>query len=185
MNGEGIGVPDPGTLDSEPHLSGRPVASRSREAWLSRRCEGRDVEARGRERGVRNDSTISPRALGRNRTCDPRFRNSFQQDPLTSEDTPIGDLTSAFSSLQPPSLRNVSLPFAGPPRGHYGPPGSTWRRTRRRGWWCSGCWQRWSGSSRRQAPRVLPPPIRKVLCRLCESCPQRVHGGRWISKPRD
>jgi hypothetical protein len=52
--------------------SGSVLQARSLQAWLSRRCEGRDmVEATGRERWVRDDSTISPRAPGRNRTCAP------------------------------------------------------------------------------------------------------------------
>ena len=72
----------------------------------------RDISARCLE--------TSQRAPGRNRTCDSRFRNSFQHYPLTSEDSQIGASTSEPSSLQDASLRDVSLPFAGPPRGQCG-----------------------------------------------------------------
>ena len=106
-----------------PRTSGSPV-SRSRDDGPQGSSDA------GTSSIIRN--TTLPSAPGRNRTCDTRFRNSFQLDPLTSGNSPIGAMTSASSSLQHASVPDVSRPFAGPPRGQRGATEGV-RQIRRRG----------------------------------------------------
>jgi hypothetical protein len=75
-------------------------------------------EAEGEESGSRKQlRDSSPRALGRNRTCGPRFRNSMQPRLPTCENTLKCSVSRRFRLLRTPLLPDVSRPFAGPPRG--------------------------------------------------------------------